>query len=346
MIKNKIRAAVVDDSNFMRLLISDIVTSEGDIEVVATASNGKEACDMVKESKPDVLLLDMMMPEFDGKYAVENIMRETPTPIVILSALGNSNINPIMECLELGAFDYINKPNKNVKGLRGIDSEIISKVRQASKSDLEKLRKGKRDFNLNPHTFSKNVPYDVIVIGSSTGGPGALETVVSKLPVNLVVPVLIAQHMPSNFVPSFARRLNDLIPLNVKQAEKGMFIESGNIYLAPGDKNMIVRKAGSKFMIDWTDETYKEYNYPSVNALMLSAAKIFRSRTIGVIMTGMGKDGTLGMKSIKEAGGMTIAQNKESCVVFGMPKEAIESGSIDNIVPLDEIGGFLVSALS
>lgn len=346
MQNQKIRAVVADDSNFMRLLIGDIVSSQGDINVIASAANGKEAYDIVKKEKPDVLLLDMVMPEFDGTYAVKHIMSDCPTPIVILSSLGNTNINPIMECLEMGAFDYINKPNKNIKGLRGIDEEIIKKVREASKTDVSNVKKLKGNRNLNPHTFSEHVPYDVIAIGSSTGGPSAVEALVTKLPVNLVVPVLIAQHMPENFVPSFVKRLNDLLPLEVVIGEKDMFVEAGKIYVAPGNHNLIVRKAGSRVMLDYTEEQFREFNDPSVNALFHSVAKVYGSRSIGVILTGMGKDGAKGIRSIKEEGGFTIAQNEASSVVYGMPKEAVATGCIDNIVPIDEMGGFLVSCLS
>jgi two-component system chemotaxis response regulator CheB len=337
MTEDKIKVIIADDSGFMRLLISDILAKDPQIDVIDTAKDGKEALEKTKILKPDVLLLDMLMPEYDGVYAVREIMKSVPTPIVILSSLGHSNINPIMECLELGAFDYLNKPNKNSAGLRGIDSQIIAKVKQAAVVDMGKLKEKEK---------SDKLPYDIITIGSSTGGPSAVEQVITKLPSNLAVPVIIVQHMPENFVPSFATRLNDLIPLEVKVGMKDMVLEPGKVIIAPGHRNMIVAQKGSEVVIDFTTKKYKDYNHPSVNALMESVAEVYGGRSIGVILTGMGRDGTLGMKAIKEKGGYTIAQNKETSVVYGMPREAVESGCIDSIIPVYDIGGFLISCLS
>ncbi len=348
MSTKRIRVLIADDSGFMQLLIKDILSVDKEIEVIATAENGQEALERTQTYKPDVVLMDMLMPKFDGLYGVEMIMEKCPTPIVILSTIGNNNIGPIMTALNLGAFDYLNKPEHNVARLRNIDSEIIKKIKQASRIDINKLTTSRTEVNNTTHTFSEESAYDIIAIGSSTGGPSALEKIITKFPRNLSVPVLIAQHMPANFINSFSRRLNILVSHQVRVAEKGMTIEPGNIYVARGDQNMVVRKnkVNGKIVVDFVKDTFREYNHPSINSMMLSVAQVYGSRSIGAILTGMGKDGTEGIKAIRAAGGYTIAQDKESSVVFGMPKEAIESGSVKRVVPITEMGEFIISCLA
>ncbi|MDH5474382.1 MAG: chemotaxis-specific protein-glutamate methyltransferase CheB [Cyclobacteriaceae bacterium] len=348
MTEEKIRILIADDSGFMRLLIRDILQSDKRMEVISTAENGKDALEKTIKFRPDVVLLDMLMPEYDGLYAVEQIMKECPTPIVILSSIGHSNINPIMKSMELGAFDYLNKPVKDNSKLRSLDAEIIRKVRLAAQSNVKIEVPKPISSNLHEHVFSNDLPYDVIVIGSSTGGPSALEAVIKKLPANLAVPVLIAQHMPVNFVPSFAMRLNKLAPLRVEVGRKNMPVEPGYIIISPGDNNMVVKKdpKTGKVIVDFSSKVYKEFNNPSVDALMNSVAETYGGRSIGAILTGMGKDGADGMTNIKRKGGYTIAQSKETCAVFGMPREAIARNCIDEVVPIDEIGGFITSCIS
>lgn len=348
MVKDKIKVLVADDSGFMRLLIRDILSSDDQIEVVGTAENGKEALDKTISNNPDVVLLDMIMPEYDGLYAVEHIMKKCPTPIVVLSSIGHSNINPIMKSLELGAFDYLNKPVKGNSQLRTMESEIIKKIKHAASANLNGTTVLSKSANLNHHVFADVLPYDAIVIASSTGGPTALELIVKNLPGNLAVPVLIAQHMPENFVPSFALRLNQLVPLDVQVGRREMIVRSGKVIIAPGHKNMIVRRdsTSGEIVIDYSFKKHKEYNHPSANALMKSVSDVYYGKVIGLILTGMGKDGVEGMEYIKSKGGYTIAQNKETCAVFGMPREAIERKCIDSVVPITEMGGFVTSCLS
>jgi two-component system chemotaxis response regulator CheB len=288
----------------------------------------------------------MNMGEYDGIYGVKKIMENCPTPIIILSAMGNSDMEPILDALSLGAVDYLNKPVSNNVNIREVGAPLILKVKEAAKVHISKVLVAPKIMNVNPHSFSDQLNYDVIVIGSSTGGPSAVEKVITNLPGNLNIPVLIAQHMPSNFVPSFANRLDALTPLSVTMARKDDVVEKGSILIAPGSRNIIVKRENNKVVIDYTNQRYKDFNFPSVTGLMESVAEVYGSRCIGVILTGMGKDGTEGMKAINDAGGYTIAQNEESCVVFGMPRSAIAEGCIKQIVPLNEIGGFLVSCLS
>lgn len=344
----KIKVLIADDSALMRILISDILKEESDIEIISKVRDGKEAAEEVLKLRPDVVVLDLTMGDYDGIYAVKRIMKECPTPIIILSAMGNTDMAPILEALAEGAVDYLNKPVTFNSNKDEIKEQLTKKIKEVSNHNVKgNVSKKIIAANINPHSFGQKLNYDIIVIGSSTGGPGAVETVITNLPGNLTVPVIIVQHMPANFVPSFAARLDKLTPLTVKMGLKDDLVEAGKIILAPGSRNMIVKRdKNNKVVIDFTTEKFKEYNHPSVNGLMISAAKVFGKKCIGVILTGMGKDGTEGMKAIKQEGGYNIAQSKDSCVVYGMPKAAVEEGVVDQVVPLKEIGGFLVSCLS
>ncbi|MEP1097234.1 MAG: chemotaxis-specific protein-glutamate methyltransferase CheB [Cyclobacteriaceae bacterium] len=342
----EIKVLVADDSSVMRLLISDILNKEKEINVISKVCNGKEAIAETFDNQPDVVVMDMNMGQYGGLYAVEQIMRQKPTPIVMLSAVGNTDLSPIMKAIDLGAIDYLNKPAKSNVRIKDISQDLVKKVKAAANSNLELLVQEDLKKVAAPHTFSSDLDYDVIVIGSSTGGPTAVEKVISRLPENLAVPVLIAQHMPENFIPSFASRLNRLTPLTVEVGKLGTVLQPRHVYVAPGKLNMIVQNKEGQAEIAFTKKKYKEFNYPSVDALMCSVAKVYGSKSIGVILTGMGKDGTSGITEIKKSGGFTVAQSKETSVVFGMPREAINSGNVDRVVAINEIGFFLVSSLN
>jgi two-component system chemotaxis response regulator CheB len=344
-----IKVLVVDDSGLMRLILSDILNSEPGITVVDTAENGRIAVQKAKLLNPDVILLDMNMDRYDGLYAVENILKRQKIPIIILSALGNSNLDPILEALKLGAVDYLNKPEKNKAKVREISAVIVQKVRAAAESNKKLLSANysKIKVNNNEHTFNNKSNYDVIVIGASTGGPTAIERIVTSFPSNLPLPVIITQHMPANFVPSFAKRLNALTPLEVKIGRRDDVLVPGRIIVAPGSRNMIVRRNElDKVVVDFTPTQYKEFNNPSINALMLSVANVYGKRVVGAILTGMGKDGADGLEAIYKAGGYTIGQDEKSSVVYGMPREVAERNVIRNSVPIRDMAGFIVSCLS
>ena len=337
------RVLIADDSGFMRLLISDILSENEGMEVVGAAVDGKDAVQKVKELKPDVLLLDMNMGEYDGIYAVKNIMKAHPLPILILSSVGNTNLQPIFDALQEGAVDYLNKPSRGNAKMRLIETELIQKIRSVTRAKPMAVKPHTK--NTHQHTFDGKSKYDLVVIGASTGGPSALEEVIVSLPSNLNVPVVIGQHMPTNFIAPFVKRLNKLSPLNVVVGTRDMELKAGYIIIAPGNTNMVITSKANRAKIDFTEEQYKEYNHPSINSIMLSAAEVYGDKTLGVILTGMGKDGVEGMKAIKAAGGFTIAQNEKSSIIYGMPKVAVQCGAIDKSIDIKEIGSFIVNSL-
>ena len=339
-----VKVLLVEDSGLMRLLVSDILSSSKEIEVIATAVNGKEGVEKAMLLNPDVIVTDYMMPDYDGKYLVENIMKKKPTPIVLLSALEKAD-PAIFEVLEAGAYDFVDKPKEKVVArIRDVNNRLISAVLEASKANISSLSL-RTTKNTNLHSFGSNLNYEIICIGASTGGPSALETVIKKLPKNLPIPVLIAQHMPERFIISFASRLNNISPIPVKVAEAGETIKGGVIYVASGAFNTILEKKGARILIGSSEEKFKEFNNPSIDALMISVSKIYGNKSLGVVLTGMGKDGTLGLEHVKKARGRCIAQDEKTSVVYGMPKSAYDSNVVDHVVPLQDISSFIVSCL-
>lgn len=344
----QIKVIVADDSGLMRLIISDIINETEGMTVVDTAVDGKDCTEKALKHNVDVIVLDMTMGEYDGIYAVKNILPKKKVPILILSAMGNTNMDPIMEALELGAVDYLNKPEKNKAKVREISSEIVRKVRQVARSNKDTIAPMTNlKANTGFHTFDSPLNFDVIAIGASTGGPTAVEAVVSKLPGNLPVPVIIAQHMPANFIPSYAKRLDNLSPLHVIIGRKDVVMEPGKIIIASGSRNSFIKRNDrGQAVIDFSQEKFREFNHPSIDCLMLSIAEVYGARCIAAILTGMGKDGAMGMEAIFKKGGYTIAQDQASSVVYGMPRAVQERGLAKVDLPIKEIAGFMVSCLS
>lgn len=345
MTARKLKILIVDDSAFMRLLISDILSEDSQLEVVGSAVNGMEAAAKVEMLKPDLVLLDMNMPDYDGIYAVKRIMSENPLPILILSSIGNTDLEPIFEALKLGAVDYMNKPGRGNAKMRTLDLELITKIKSVARAEPRVIKTAVVPVRL--HTFRESSQYGIIAIGASTGGPSALEKVISSFPSNLTVPVVIAQHMPANFIRPFIRRLNALSQLEVVLGRKSMVPRPGMIIIAPGDANMIFEEnpATGEVEVSFCHEVYRDYNNPSINAMMQSVADVYGKRAVGVILTGMGKDGVKGLKAIRERGGLTIAQDRESSVIYGMPKVAMETAAAATVLDINEIGKFIINSL-
>lgn len=341
---------VVDDSAFMRRVLTDILESSGDIKVVGTAINGIDAIDSIKRLKPDVITLDVEMPEMNGLECLKQLQKLTSTPVIMLSSLTKEGERATIEALEAGAIDFITKP----VGLFDISGEekkkeIIEKVRIAA-AIARKGRLRRRPKAMAPvrHIEYSSVKCDkletLIAIGTSTGGPRALQEVIPYIPGNIPAALLIVQHMPPGFTRSLAERLNSLSSLTVKEGEHNEIIRPGYAYVAPGDYHMKVRREpGEEYRIILSKDSPVGSHRPSVNVLMNSIADTKHPSVIGVIMTGMGNDGTEGIVNIKKNNkGIIISQDEKSCVVYGMPKSAVSTGMVDEVVPLKDMAGVIV----
>ncbi len=343
-----IRVLVVDDSSFMRLVISDILQQDSQIIVIETAKDGQEAYQKTLALKPDVVVLDIVMQDYDGLYAIKKIMQEIPTPIIILSAEGNVHPEVVVEALNAGAVSFVNKPRGILQSkIREIEHLLIEKVKIAAQIPSDKLIYSPKGTNTYPHTFDNQSIYEIIVIGASTGGTGAVEHILLNLPSNFPLPILIAQHIPEKFVHSFAQRLDKLIPLHVKVAEENEYLQAGVIYILPCYINTQIQRNTStnKFSIALTNQQFPQHNHPSIDCLMLSVAKVCQNKAIGILLTGMGRDGAKGLTAMHQAGAFTIAQDEKTSIVFGMPKAAIEEGGVNQVLPLNEIAHFVVACL-
>ncbi len=333
-----IRAIVADDSAFMRKVISDILGEDKEIQVVATCRDGREAVQKVLALRPDVLTLDVEMPNMNGLEALSEIMKKQPTATVMLSALTRENAEETIKALELGAVDFVQKPGGSISlDIGTLREEIIGKVKAAAQARLKKIPHAAetgREFNWRARN-------QLIVIGASTGGPQAIAEILPALPQDFPAAVLIVQHMPAGFTNSYAERLNRICRLPVREAADGDAVERGVVLLAPGDYHMQVSDSHVRL-----DRSEKVHNVrPAVDMTMRSAAEFYGKNTIGVLLTGMGSDGALGMKAIKKHGGRTIAQDESTSVIFGMPKAAIELGCVDKVLPLHLIAGEIIKML-
>ena len=335
---DKIRVLVVDDSAFARKTISKIIESDSELQVVGTARDGQDAFERVKSLKPDVVTLDVTMPNVDGLQALDLIMAEAPTPVVMLSAMTGENTGTTIEALEKGAVDFFLKPSAmNPAGRSDEESELITKVKIASKISVSKLRAlGKvksvrmsRPAGSGPKVSA--VGKKILVIGSSTGGPKALAALMPALPRDLPAAILVVQHMPPNFTKSLAERLNAACSYSVKEASAGDKLEYGTALLAPGGYHMLVDKNGEIVLDEGPTVCGVR---PAVNMTMESVARVYGKISLGVILTGMGNDGTEGAGLIKKAGGRIAAEHESSCAVYGMPRSVAEAGCVDVVVPL------------
>ncbi len=352
-----IKVLVVDDSPLMVRMLSDIINTVPDLRVVGAAFHGYDAVKKVNSLAPDVITMDVNMPRMDGLKAVEHIMSTIPTPIVMISSLTQEGAAITMQALELGAIDFVSKPSGYVSlDIEDLADEIIAKIRMAAKirvvrtvrrasaAPVSESKKSSKDGTkkTSSYLFARSeLPKHahnyrrVVAIGCSTGGPLALHVILTQLPAHFPAPILVAQHMPEKFTEKLAEFLNQRAPLHVVEAREGMKIQRGVVYVAPGGFHACVR--ANRTISLFRGELEASIPCPSVDILMESVAKIYGNRSIGVILTGMGNDGAVGVKAIKEQQGMTLSQDEATSLVFGMPHVAIESGYIDAVVPLSEM---------
>ena len=332
-----IRVLVVDDSALMRKLIPQILQGDTSIQVVGTAMDGNFGLKKIEELKPQVVTLDLEMPGMGGLDMLKEIMRRHRVPVIVVSSHSTEGASVTLKALALGAFDFVAKPHDVWARMPEVASELISKIKAAAQSHSVKTAPEAtslprpRKTVLNP----KSAPTKVIAIGISTGGPNAMQYVLSHLPGDFPGTIVVVQHMPEGFTDMFARRLDEICAVSVKEAQSGDLLLAGRVLICPGSRHIKVKRLPLGDVAVLGDEPRMNGHRPSADILFKSLAEEFGPNGVAVLMTGMGDDGALGMGKVKAAGGMTIAQNEESCVVFGMPKAAIERGFAVRVVALD-----------
>ncbi|MCG7848395.1 MAG: chemotaxis response regulator protein-glutamate methylesterase [ANME-2 cluster archaeon] len=339
-----IRVLIVDDSAFMRKVVSDILNDDPDIDVIDTASNGLIAIDKTAKLRPDVILMDIEMPKIDGLSALSRIMESYPTPVVMLSNFTQKGTYTTIKALEIGAVDFIPKPSGSLSlDIDTIAIQIVEKVKLAANVNIKKTSAHQK---LPIPMIEMKNSSKVVVIGASTGGPQTLVDLLKRLPRN-VPPIFIVQHMPAEFTKSFASRLDSVCIFDVKEAEEGDIIRPGMAFVAPGGHHMTVKRLrlDNKEIIQLNTNPPVNSIMPSVDVTMQSVVEVYGANTIGVLLTGMGHDGAKGMCSIKKFGGKTIAQNEETCVIFGMPKSAIDNGCVNKVAPVSSIPEEIINML-
>ncbi|RDW19501.1 chemotaxis response regulator protein-glutamate methylesterase [Oceanobacillus arenosus] len=341
-----IRVIVIDDSAFMRKVITDILSSDPRIEVVSTARNGEDGLKKIEIFKPDVVTMDIHMPVMDGITALQLIMSTNPLPVVMLSSVSEDGVSSTIQAISNGAVDFIMKPSGPISlNLTTIKEEIIHTVITASQVDLNKSKQIKKfDTKTTRKSVKQIFDQTIVAIGTSTGGPRALQQVLTDLPSDFSPPILIVQHMPAGFTRSLANRLNTLTKIEVKEAVDGEIIKNKTAYIAPGDFHMKVMQVGQEYKIKLTDEALRNGHRPAVDVLFESVALLTRTNKIAVVLTGMGNDGTAGVKRLNEMDPQTVvlSEAKETAIVFGMPKAAAETALVDHVVPLHHVGEMLV----
>ncbi|MFW7381554.1 MAG: chemotaxis-specific protein-glutamate methyltransferase CheB [Oligoflexus sp.] len=337
--RQKTKVLVVDDSPTIRRLLASIIDAAPDLELVASVGNPLQVADAIQSYHPDVMTLDINMPEMNGCQLLERILPQYPIPAVIVSSLGIDQGDKVLRALEIGAVDYLQKPSlSDLKTLAPILIETLLtasqvKINPNKKLPLVKVR--------HSQTRTTTEHCHVIAIGASTGGTKALGEILSRLPDDLP-PIVIVQHIPPVFSKAFADRLNRSCPLTIKEAEDGEILQDGHVYIAPGSHHMHVMKSGSHYQVALSEEAPVNLHRPSVDVLFESVAKVLGPKSLGILLTGMGADGAKGLLQMKESGACTIAQDEQSCVVFGMPKEAWRLGAAEQMVNLDQIPEFIL----
>ena len=349
-----INVIVVDDSAFMRKSISVMLESDPEIKVVATARDGRDGLEKIRQHRPDLVTMDIEMPVMDGLTALGTIMKEMPLPVLMISSLTTDGAKSTVEALSLGAVDFIPKELSYVSlDIVKIREELVSKVKQIVRSRslqfrLKRIKSASWNNSASqtaaPRAGNGKMPEKApkaVVIGISTGGPFALLQTLPKLSGKFPVGIAVVQHMPPHFTKSMAERLDSLSAIRVREAQDGDLMEPGLALVAPGGQHMSFERSGNAVLVRISTEPRNTLYHPSADIMMKSAAEVYNAPLLGLIMTGMGKDGLEGLKDIKRKGGFVLAQDEASCVVYGMPKAAVDEGVADAVHPLDEIPSVL-----
>jgi two-component system, chemotaxis family, protein-glutamate methylesterase/glutaminase len=341
---NKVRVLVVDDSALMRKLIPQMLATDNSIEVVGTAMDGSFCLRKIEELQPHVVTLDLEMPGMNGIDTLKEIMRRRPLPVILVSSHSTEGASITMKALALGAFDFVAKPHDATLHMADAARELIAKIKVAAECKVVRpgslLGTRARPEKISPGKFAL-APTRTVAIGISTGGPQALEYLLGHIPADFPGTIVIVQHMPEGFTDMFARRLDDLCALRVKEAQSGDVLQAGRVLISPGSRHMTVKRLPMGDVAVLNDEAPVNGHRPSVDVLFQSVAQEFGRNGVAVLMTGMGDDGAEGLGAVKKTGGMTIAQSEESCVVYGMPKAAIDRGYVTRVVALDVLSSTL-----
>ena len=348
---SKIRVLIVDDSAVVRRTLSEVLSSDPEIEVIGTASDPFVAAERIREQTPDVITLDIEMPRMDGLTFLQKIMSQHPIPVVICSSLAEEGAQSTLRALEYGAVDIITKPRMGSKQfLEESRITLCQSVKAAAAAQIRLLRpshtvqpKLTADAILSPATHAMaETTEKVVAIGASTGGTEALKVLLEALPSD-APGIVIVQHMPELFTRAFANRLDGLCNITVKEAESNDSVIRGRALIAPGNHHLLLKRSGARYYVDVKDGPLVCRHRPSVDVLFRSAARYAGQNAVGVILTGMGDDGASGMLEMKQAGAVTIAQDEATCVVFGMPKEAIKRSAVDKVLPLHAVAGAILT---
>lgn len=341
----KIRVLTVDDSALMRQVLAALLSKDPEIEVIGSAPDPFIAREKIKALNPDVITLDVEMPKMDGLTFLEKLMRGHPMPVVMVSSLTEAGCQTTLRALELGAVDFITKPKIDLReGMEEVAQDLIAKIKAAAQAKVRGTAESPAS-HATPLTAMIKTTDTIIAIGASTGGTEAVKEVLMGLPPN-TPPILITQHMPEHFTKTWANRLNKLCRISVKEAEEGDSVLPGHALIAPGNYHMTLVRSGARYTVRINQDPPVNRHRPSVDVMFASVAQNAGANAVGVILTGMGGDGAKEMLTMKQAGAFTIAQDEASCVVFGMPKEAIKLGGVDKILPLAEIPAGIVAYVS
>lgn len=354
------RVLIVDDSGFFRRRVKEMLGSDARIEVIGEAENGSEAVDMAAKLKPDVITMDIEMPVMDGITATRRIMQSSPCPILMFSSLTTDGAQATLDALDAGAVDYLPKRFEDIsknreEATRALCEQVVALSRGQRKAPTTKspvstsARPAAATAPRTPVSTPRTAPpppprpvrrgqFKLLAIGTSTGGPVALQEILTKLPAGFSTPIVIVQHMPSAFTPAFATRLDQLCAITVKEAEDGDTLQPGTAYLAPGGKQMLIESRGGRVIIKVVEAEAGQTYKPCVDITYNSIAKVFPSNTLAVILTGMGADGREGSRTLKQGGSQVWSQDETSCVVYGMPAAVADAGLSDRVLPLNEMG--------
>ena len=336
-----LRVVVVDDSAYVRKVVREILSRSPFIEVVGTARDGREALELVEQLDPDVVTCDLIMPELDGVGFVREQMARRPVPIILMS-IASENAEAVLTALDAGAIDFVQKPTALAsEKIFEVSAELIEKVKAAGAISVNRISTAPASPSLKtepaPKVFGSH-SVDVVLIGVSTGGPQALKRLIPELPQDFPVPVLMVMHMPVGYTETYAAKLNELSPLEVKEAAEGDEVKPGRVFLAPAGRHLSVKRgANGKVVVHLDAKPFNTLHRPAVDVLFQSAAEVYGNRALGVVMTGMGSDGKQGAAWLKSQGGLVFTEAESSCVVYGMPSAVMEAGLSDRSVALEEI---------